>query len=187
VCVGLALIHGQDNPKSESGIIPRLSSEAYEQAKLCGRAGEECAVAPYQVCPSERARYSVRVATPFSRVASAVFEGLKSDKPGRGMDRGNANRWGTGIYVLPAERSAGAAGIERLEIRRDGRVIQPLTTTVGPIGVPMPDGSTKQLARGYFAFTPEVFAPSADVTIALTGSSGETKCVVDRSRLAALR
>jgi len=187
VWLATALMFGQDIQKHESGVIPRLSADAYEQAKLCGRAGAECAVAPYQVCPSESARYSVRIATPFSRVASAVLEGLRSGKPGRGMDRGNANRWGTGIYVLPAERSVSAAGIERIELRRDGRVIQPLTTTVGPIAVPMPDGSSKQLSRGYFAFPPEAFDASEDVSIVFTGSPGESSCILDRARLQTLR
>jgi hypothetical protein len=103
------------------------------------------------------------------------------------MDRGNANRWGTGVYVLPAEHSAAAAGVQRTEIRREGRVIQPLTTTVGPVTVPMADGSSRQLARGYFAFPPDAFAPSDDLKIVFSGSAGETTCVLDRPRLQALR
>jgi hypothetical protein len=169
------------------GIIPRMSADDYERAKACGQAGEHCAVAPYLVCPSENVRYSIRVATPFSRVAAAVFENLKAGNRGRGMDRGNANRWGTGVYVLPAERSSSAAGIERVEIERDGQTIQPLTTTVGPIAVPMPDGSSRQLARGYFAFPGEAFMPTANVTMVLTSSTGVTTCMIDRDRLRVLR
>jgi hypothetical protein len=103
------------------------------------------------------------------------------------MDRANANRWGVGVYVLPAERSAEAAGIDRIEIRRDGHIIRPLTTTVGPIAVPMPDGSSRRLDRGYFAYPPETFAPTSDVTIALYGSSGESACVIPRAQLQKLR
>jgi hypothetical protein len=104
------------------------------------------------------------------------------------MDRGNANRWGTGIYVLPAEGSASAAGIEHVEVRRESLVIQPLTRTVGPIAVAMPDGSSRNLARGYFSFSPEAFAPGVDVTLVLKGTAGATAtCVVDRARLQTLR
>jgi hypothetical protein len=169
------------------GVLPRLTPETYDQAKACGRAGADCASTPYLMCPSESAQYSIRIATPFSRVASAVLENLKLGKPGRGMDRSNANRWGMGLYVLPAEGSARAAGIEHVEIRRDGLVIQPKTATVGPIAVKMTDGSSKQLARGYFSFAPENFAPSTDVTLVLKGTAGETTCVIDRARLQKLR
>jgi hypothetical protein len=184
----LGLLPGVRRPKPpEEGIIARLSAEAFEEAKACGRAGAECATAPYLVCPAENARYSIRVATPFSRVASAALDAVQSGRPGRGMDRANANRWGIGVYVLPAERSAEAAGIESVEIRRDGQVIRPLTTTVGPIAVPMPDGSSRRLDRGYFAFPPGTFAPTSDVTMALFGSSGESACIITRGQLEKLR
>jgi hypothetical protein len=170
------------------GILPRLTAESHEAAKACGKQGVECAIAPYQVCPGEAPRYSVRLATPFSRVAQAVFENLKSGKPGRGMDRGNANRWGTGVYVLPADGSASATGIAHVEVRRESLVIQPLTRTVGPIAVTMPDGSSKSLERGYFSFSPEAFTPGVDVTVVLKGATGATTtCVIDRDRLQNLR
>jgi hypothetical protein len=176
----------QESPAA-LGILPRLTVETYDEAKACGRAGFKCATEPYLICPSANAMYTVRLATPFSRVASAVAENLKSGRSGRGMERGNANRWGSGLYVLPAERSPSARAIEQVEIRREGRTIQPLTTTVGPIAVPMPDGSSKQLARGYFAFAPEAFLPTADLTIILTGPDGVTQCIVERARLQELR
>jgi hypothetical protein len=186
VVIGATISSAQS--RDASGILPRLTAESHEEAKACGRQGTECAVTPYQVCPSEAARYSVRLATPFSRVALAVFENLKSGRSGRGMDRGNANRWGTGVYVVPTEGSANAAGIDHVEVRRESLVIQPLTRTVGPIAVAMPDGSSKSLARGYFSFSPEAFAPGVDVTLVLKETAGATtSCVVDRTRLQSLR
>jgi hypothetical protein len=187
VVVAVATISSAQSPEA-TGIFPRLTAETHGEAKACGKQGAECAIAPYEVCPAESSRYSVRLATPFSRVALAVFENLKSGRSGRGMDRGNANRWGTGIYVLPAEGSASAAGIEHVEVRRESLVIQPLTRTVGPIAVAMPDGSSRNLARGYFSFSPEAFAPGVDVTLVLKGTAGATAtCVVDRARLQTLR
>jgi hypothetical protein len=183
-----AVLQAQEPPSPTQGIIPRLSVEAYNQAKACGRAGAECATTPYLVCPSLAAQYSIRLATPFSRVASAVLENIKSGKPGRGMDRGNANQWGTGVYVLPAEHSSTAAGIERMEIRRQGQTIQPLTTTVGPISVPGADGSSRPLTRGYFAFDASAFEPSADITLSFVGTSSETvTCEIERRTLQNLR
>jgi hypothetical protein len=161
--------------------------EAYDQAKACGQTGESCAIEPYRLCPSEDGRYSVRLATPFSRVASSVLESLKSGRRGRTLERGNANRWGIGIYVLPAAASPVAGAIALVAIKRQGRIIQPLTTTVGPMTMTMPDGSSKQLARGYFVFPIELFDATHDIEIMLSGSHGKTTCEVTRSRLAALR
>jgi hypothetical protein len=91
------------------------------------------------------------------------------------------------VFVFPADGSAKADAIQRLEIHRDGRVIQPTTSTVGPIAARMPDGSTMQLARGFFAFTADAFASASAVSIVFVGLSGETMCTLDRSRLQALR
>ena len=75
-----------------------------------------------------------------------------------------------------------------MEIGRDGKVVKPITTTVGPIAARLPDGSTKQLARGFFSFTADAFDASADVSVVFVGKSGgETACLVDRARLQALR
>jgi hypothetical protein len=182
----VALASAQTGPDA-AGILPRLTVETYDQAKACGRDGEACAVEPYRLCPAVSQQYSVRLATPFSRVAVGVLENLKIGKPGRGMERGNANRWGTGVYVLPAERSSAAAGIDSLEIRREALVIQPLTRTVGPIAVTMQDGSSRQLSRGYFSFSPEAFAPGADIVLVFKGTAGEITCPVNRARLQVLR
>jgi len=175
-------------PFQHSGIIARLTEADHADAVACGRSGAECSIAPYQLCPSELSgRYSARIATPYSRVASAVFEGARSGRPARGIDRGLANQWGIGIYVFPAERSIRADAIQRVEIRREGRMIQPLTTTVGPLAVTLPDGASKTLTRGYFAFGDDVFTPSESVTVVLIGAGGESTCFLDRSRLERLR
>jgi hypothetical protein len=167
-------------------IIERLTVDTRDQAIACGRAGVECAVTPYALCPSN-GRYAARIATPFSRVASGVFDALKAGHRPNPMTPGAATRWGVGVFVFPAENSANAEAIQRLEIRRDGRVIRPTTSTVGPIAAKGPEGSTKQLARGFFAFSADAFAPSADVTVVFIGPSGETACILDRTRLKTLR
>ena len=66
-------------------------------------------------------------------------------------------------------------------------MIQPLTTTVGPLAVTLPDGASKTLTRGYFAFGDDVFTPSESVTVVLIGAGGESTCFLDRSRLERLR
>jgi len=166
----------------EAGIVQRLTAETHEQAVACGQRGAECSVTPYQLCPSD-GQYAAHIATPFSRVASAVSD-AKGRRP---MTPGAATRWGVGIYVYPAENSAKAESIQRLEIRREGRTIQPTTSTVGPLTVKNADGSTKQSARGFFAFPAEVFAPTAEVTVVFVAGSSQTICVLDSARLRALR
>jgi hypothetical protein len=178
----------QSQPERSAGVVAHLTDADHSQAIACGRSGEECAIVPYQLCPSETGgRYSAQIATPYSRVAKAAFEAAKSGRGGRGMERGAANRWGTGIYVFPAERSVNADAIQRIEIRREGRVIEPTTSTVAPIALTMPDGSTKQLARGFFSFPPDVFSPNADVTVVFVGVSGTTSCTLQPLLLRRLR
>jgi hypothetical protein len=138
------------------------------------------------LCASDR-RYAARIATPFSRVASAVSEATMTGRRPNALTPGAATRWGVGIYVYPAENSTRAEAIQRLEIRRDGKTVQPTTSTVGPLTVKNADGSTKQLARGFFAFPADVFAPTGDVTIVFIGNAGETTCVLGRAQLSALR
>jgi hypothetical protein len=184
--VGAGRISAQSSPPSADGIIERLTMETRDQAIACGRAGIDCAVAPYALCPLN-GRYAARIATPYSRVASAVYEALKAGGRPNPMTPGAATRWGVGVFVFPAEDSANAESIQRLEIRREGRVIRPTTSTVGPISARMPDGATKQLTRGFFAFPFDAFAPTADVTVIFVGLSGETACTLERSRLQALR
>jgi hypothetical protein len=171
---------------TDTGIIERLDAETHAQAVACGRSGPACSVAPYQLCASD-GRYAARIVTPFSRVASGVNDAMMAGRRPNAMTPGAATRWGVGIYVYPAENSEKADAIQRLEIRRDGRTIQPATSTVGPLSVKATDGSTKQLARGFFAFPVDVFAPTADVTVVFVGSAGETTCVLDAARLRALR
>jgi hypothetical protein len=170
------------------GLIVRLTKETLAQAVDCGKSGRECAVLPYQLCPADRPRrYDARLATPFSRVASAAYEAQRTGKRRRAMEPAAVNRWGVGIYVLPAAQSAEADAIQRVEIRREGKVIAPITTTVGPIAAAMPDGSTRQLARGFFTFPPEAFNPSADVTVVFVSAGAEQTCVVDRAHLTSVR
>jgi len=167
----------------ETAIIQRLTAETHEEAVACGRRDPDCSVKPYQLCPSD-GRYAARLATPFSRVASAVTETKSGRRP---MTPGDATRWGVGIYVYPAENSAKPEAIQRVEIRRDGQAIPPTTSTVGPLTVKKSDGSTTQSTRGFFAFPADVFAPTTDVTIVFVGSGSETRCLLETARLRLLR
>lgn len=178
----------QTTSSDRGGVLTRLTPSTVDEAVACGRSGVECAVNPYALCPDPAGHYSARIATPFSRVASAAFEAQKNGRQGRPMTPAAVNRWGIGIYVFPADKSPQADAIERVEVRSNGKVITPLTSTVGPIAATMIDGSTKQLARGFFTFPPETFSATADVAVVFVGrASGETTCVLDVARLKQLR
>jgi hypothetical protein len=179
-------VSGLSAQAPQTGIIERLTTETHAQAVACGRRGMDCAVTPYELCPAD-GRYAARIATPFSRVALAVFDAVKAGRRPNPMTPGAATRWGVGIFVFPAENSAKADAIQRLEIRREGRAIQPTTSTIGPITVKNADGTSRQLARGFFAFDADAFAATADVTVVFVGASGEATCMLDRTRLSALR
>jgi hypothetical protein len=186
----LALVAMSDAPRvvepQQSGIIARLSPETYEQAKQCGRAGEDCAITPYQLCRANEA-FSAQLATPFSRVAAGVFESVTRNRRPDPMPLGAANGWGVGIYVGPAEKSSKPDAIQSVELRRRDRTIKPLRSTVAPITATLPDGTVKQLTRGFFSFPVGALDPSADVTVVLNGTTGSTTCLLEGSRLQSLR
>jgi hypothetical protein len=170
-----------------TAIIMPLTDESRDEAITCGRAGEECAVAPYRLCPAVSRRYAARIATPFSRVALSVLEALKGRRRPNPMMTAVANGWGVGIYVFPADDSSAADAIRRVELHRKGTVIQPLTSTVTPIRVTGPGGATRELSRGFFAFAPAALDPSDDITVVFIGSAGESRCTLDRAQLKQLR
>lgn len=171
----------------EAGIKP-ITREARTEAIACGKSGTDCAIAPYRLCsPEIGPQYSAWIASPFSRVASSIFEALAKHAKPDPMTPGEANGWGVGIYVSPSEDFGTAAAIERIVIRRAGATIEPITTTIAPVAVTNPQGRKKQLSKGFFAFPMEAFAPTSDITIVLIGSAGEATCSLDRRRLSILR
>ena len=171
---------------SERG-IKILTEETYKEAIACGRSGAECAVAPFQLCPAEVHQYSAWIATPFSRVASSVFERLNRRQRPRPMELGPANEWGLGIYVSPKEKYEGTDSIQRVVIRRAGRTIEPTTATIAPVMIDGDGRATRQLARAFFAFPMDTLSPGADVEIVLTGTSGDVTCTIGRDKVQALR
>ena len=169
------------------GGIQRLTEEAHEEAIQCGQSGADCAIQPYRLCPSQDPGHTAWIATPFSRVASSVFEFLQRHERVRPMSPGVANGWGVGIYVSPAGDFDRADSIHRVVIRRGTETIQPITTTIAPVVLTSRGNLKKQVSKGFFAFPMNAFAPSADISIVLTGSLGESVCTLDRRTLAALR
>lgn len=167
--------------------IAFLTEGTYPEAIACGRSGADCAVTPYQLCPADIPQFSAWVATPFSRVASSVFERVNRRQRPRPVEFGLANLLGLGIYVSPKENSDKADSIERVVLRRAGRTIEPTTTTLAPITVGTEVQAMKHLSRGYFAFPMEALSPDADVTIVFHGSSGDVTCTIGRDKLQTLR
>lgn len=169
------------------GPIERLTAESRERALECGRAGEACAITPYELCEKESAIYSIRLITPFSRVAKAALEAQQDGRPLGRMGAVTVNRLGIGLSVAPAQHSAAAAAIERVAVQREGRLIQPIRVTVGALTTEAADGTTKKLARGFFLFPAGTFQASSDVRIVLAGPSGQISCTLDRSQLLTLQ
>ena len=182
----LAFVAGGDQASEEASGIKLLSEETREEAIACGKRGAECAVTPYLLCPSNP-RYSVRLATPYSRIAFAVYEAQRRHRQARPPSRGAANHWGVGLYVSPANDSEKADSIERVFIRRANEAIQPMTVTLAPVFVDRADGSKVQLSKGFFAFPMDAFRPLSAITLAFIGPSGEVNCTLDQRKLSNLR
>src|SRR5262245_53640958 len=165
--------------------LSRLTSETYEEAIACGRAGAACAVTPYLLCPSPTSRFSSYIATPFSRVASAVLEATKAGLPIRPMSPGEANGWGVGIYVFPGNNQRLADSIQKVTIKRGDTVIEPSTATIAP-AVYRGKGAPP-LSKGFFSFPMDTFAPTSSITVVLTGTFETMYCSLDRAQLETLR
>jgi hypothetical protein len=164
--------------------ISRLTREAFREALACGRAGPQCAIAPYQLCPSMKEPFSAYIATPFSRVASVAYEQTRTSEKLVVMDAGEANAWGTGVYVMPGSHPLTADSIEKAVILQGDEVIQPLTTTIAPSGS---SGANVPLSKAFFAFPMTAFAPTSSITVVLTGKTAEMRCTLDETTLKALR
>jgi hypothetical protein len=185
--LSLPTLVAQDQaPSTGGGVVGLLTAHTREEAIECGRAGVRCAVLPYQLCPPG-ATYIATLMTPFSRIALAELDAEQTGRSLRRMGPAAVNRWGVGIYVSPAEHSSDRGTVGRVELRREGRVIHPVKATVGPLTQTLEDGSTRVSNRGYFVFTADAFEPTASVTIAFVGPSGEATCTLDRARLRGIR
>jgi hypothetical protein len=185
--LSIAFVQAQAVPLTpRSGVIEKLTAQTREQAVECGRRGPECAVVPYQLCPSD-GRYAAVLVTPFSRVALAAAEANKAGRPLGRMGPASVNRWGISVHVTPTFGAGYPEPIERMEVRREGKVVQPVKATVGPVTLTSPDGRTQISIRGVFDFPVAAFEPSAAVQLVLVGPSGESRCTVERTKLEALR
>jgi len=174
-------------PDTGGGLIATLTNDARAAAIACGRAGAECAVKPYQLCPSADAKYVAWITTPFSRVASSAFESVQRRQRPRPMDAGSATLWGVGVYVLPSNDVRRAESIKRVFLRREGNVIDARTSTLAPVTIAGRDGLARDVSKGYFSFPIDAFGPASNLTVVFVGESGETTCTLDSQRLQALR
>jgi hypothetical protein len=165
--------------------ITRLTDETYDEAIACGRSGTECAVTPYLLCPRDNGQYSAYVATPFSRVASSVYETSRSGPKERPMSLGEANGWGIGIYVLPGNNPRFADSIQKVLIRKGNEVIDPITVTTAPAIYRGP--ASPPIMKGYFSFAADAFTGAPSITVVFTGLSGNVECSLDRTRLESMR
>jgi hypothetical protein len=185
----LAIVCGQaqGTPAAPGpGVIGTLTSQTREQALECGRRGPDCAIVPYQLCPDDQ-RYTAVLLTPFSRVALAAIDAEKNGRPLGRIGPASVNRWGVSIHVSPVTHAGNPEPIERIELRREGKVIQPTTTTVGPVTITSPSGAAKVSTRGVFNFSADVFEPSAALQLVLVGPSGESGCTLEKAHLRTLR
>jgi hypothetical protein len=180
-------LHAQGQLGDAPTGVKLLTEETQEEAIACGQSGADCAVKPYLLCPSGIDRYSAWIATPYSRIASSIFNAVERHQRLRTMEPGLANRLGAGVYVSPRAASFDQAdSIQRVVIRRGDQIIQPTTTTLAPIAIENAAGDRKQLSRGFFAFPLDAFSPASDITVVLIGPSGESSCSLSRLELATM-
>src|SRR5580698_5349151 len=79
-------LHAQGQLGDAPAGVKRLTEETQEEAVACGQSGADCAVKPYLLCPSEIDRYSAWIATPYSRIASSIFNAVERHQRLRPME-----------------------------------------------------------------------------------------------------
>ena len=159
-------------PAWGKGIQP-ISSESYWNAVECGKQGGDrpaCVFYDADLCRNED--FTLALFTPYKFVAYTVWQAVRKKQPVPTPSYGEAQRTRVVLGITPVRGSKNP--ISSVAIRRGGRAVQPATRTL--------DGG-----GGTFIFDFAAFAPTANITIELVGSTRTQTCLVDRSVLGRFR
>lgn len=159
-------------PAWNKGIQP-ISRESYYNAIECGKqpgARPACVFYDADFCKNDD--FALTFFTPYKMVSYTVWQAVSRKQPAPQPDYGAAQRTRVTLGITPVKGSKNP--ITALDIKRDGKVVKPVTQTVDEAG-------------GRFIFDPAAFAPTSQITIELVGKSASKTCVVSPAVLKTLR
>jgi hypothetical protein len=163
---------GPMTPAWDKGIQP-ISRESYWNAVECGKQGGQrplCVFYDADLCKNED--FTLALFTPYKQVAYEVWQAVRAKQEPPTPSYGDAQRTRITVGVTPVAGSNNP--ITALAIKRGTRVVNPATQSL--------DGS-----GGRFIFDFPAFAPTAAITIEMTGKTRTISCTVDSTVLAKLR
>jgi len=163
---------GRLTPPWDKGIQP-ISRDSYYNAIACGKQGganPPCVFWDTGVCKNDD--FTLAFYTPYKMVAYEVWQAVQKKQEPPMPSYAEAQRTRVTIGVTPAAGSKNA--ITSVTIKRGDRAIKPIVPTLESGG-------------GKFVFDPSAFAPTAELTIELTGRTRSLSCVVERPVLMLFR
>jgi hypothetical protein len=159
-------------PAWSKGIQP-ISRESYYHAIECGKQGDAqspCVFYDADLCKNED--YTLALYSPYKQVAYEVWlAASRKQEPPTPSYRG-AQQTRVVLGVTPVRGAKNP--LTRVAVRRGGKTIPP-------------DTSTLDAGGGNFVFDFPAFAPTATVTLELTGKTRTQTCVIAPAVLARFR
>jgi hypothetical protein len=159
---------GPMTPAWDKGIQP-ISRESYWNAVECGKQGGQrplCVFYDADLCKNDD--FTLALFTPYKQVAYEVWQAVRQKQDAPTPSFGDAQRTRITVGVTPA---AGAKNpLTAMVVKRGGRAVMPATQSL--------DGG-----GGRFIFDFAAFAPTADVTLELTGRARTQTCLIEKSVL----
>ena len=167
-----AMVRLDEHSTWTKGIQP-ISRESYWHAVECGKQGgaqPACVFWDADLC--KNGDFTLAFYTPYKQVAYQVWQAVskKQDPPTPSYVEAQRTRVILGITPVRGSQNP----ITAVVVRRGGRAVKPATQTVTGGG-------------GTFIFDFAAFAPTASLTIEMTGRSKTISCNVDRSVLSRFR
>ena len=163
---------GPMTPAWDKGIQP-ISRESYWNAVECGKQGGQrplCVFYDADLCKNED--FTLALFTPYKQVAYEVWQAVRAKQEPPTPSYGDAQRTRITLGVTPVAGSKNP--LTAVAIKRGAHVVKPATQSF--------DGG-----GGRFIFDFPAFAPTAAVTIEMTGKTRTISCSVDQAVLAKFR
>jgi hypothetical protein len=170
--VKATLPKGPMTPAWDKGIQP-ISQASYWNAVECGKQGGQrplCVFYDADLCKNED--YTLALFTPYKQVAYEVWQAVRAKQEPPTPSYGDAQRTRITLGVTPVAGSKNP--LTAVAIKRGAQVVKPSTQSFDAGG-------------GRFIFDFPAFAPTAAITIEMTGKTRTISCSVDQGVLARFR
>lgn len=91
----------------------------------------------------------------------------------RKMESTDSVPWRPGVFVVVWPRQIGSPDIEKIVLKRNGVIVEPVSTTLRVTNLSTASGATRSIHQGDVAFPASAFAPGAEVVLIAIPAAGE--------------